>query len=314
MNLIEFRKERDFGDVLNVTFNFIRENYLLLGKSLLFILGPVTFLASLGNIGFLSSAMSPDTFLESGDLGMNSLGLLGMFYLLSAFASLLMMVVGVLVVYSFMILYQDYGPGGFSVSDVWANVRSNFGSILLTMFMVMMLFILSYAFVFLPILFGSLAGAGGGGAVLGVALVLVWLVAFIYFAVAISIVFPMRMRETVGAWESVKRSVWLVRDNWLSTFAIVFVSSIIYGIIASILSVPAYILMFVEGLHATGTQEPSWFRLPLMIGSLIGSSLGSLLYAIPLLAIGFQYFNLVEKKEKTGLKQRIENLSDEDMI
>ena len=311
MKVIDFRKERDFGDVLNITFTFIRENYLLLGKSLLFILGPVTFLASLGNIGFLSSALSPESLLDpSGDPALETISLLGIFYLLSAVAGVLMMVVGVLVVYSFMILYQDYGPNGFTVSDVWANVRGNFGAIFGTMMFLIILFILSYGLIFIPIFLGSVAGSGV--AFMGALFILAWLFAFVYYGVALSVVFPMRMREHVGSWESIRRSIWLVRDNWLSTFSIVFVSMIIYGVIASILSVPAYVLMFLEGLHATGAQEPAWYRFPLMAGSLIGSSLGSLLYSIPLLAIGFQYFNLVEKKEKVGLKQRIERLSDDE--
>ena len=315
MKVVDFRKERDFGDVLNITFTFIRENYLLLGKSLLFILGPVTFLASLGNIGFLSSALSPDVLLDpTEDSALETIGILGLFYLLSAVAGVLMMVVGVLVVYSFMVLYQDYGPAGFTVSDVWANVKSNFGAVFWTMLVLILLFVLSYGLIFVPIFLGSMAGSGAGIALMSALFILVWLFAFIYYGVALSLVFPMRMREQVGAWESVRRSIWLVRDNWLSTFSIVFVSMIIYGVIASILSVPAYMLMFLETLHAAGEQSPPWYRLPLMAGSLIGSSLGSLLYSIPLLAIGFQYFNLVEKKEKIGLKQRIEKLSDEESL
>ena len=46
-NKIEFQRYRDFGQIINSTFEFIRQNFLPLLKSLIFITGPFLLITGL---------------------------------------------------------------------------------------------------------------------------------------------------------------------------------------------------------------------------------------------------------------------------
>ena len=46
-NVIEFHHTRDFSKKMNATFEFIRQNFKTLGKSILFIAGPPVLVASM---------------------------------------------------------------------------------------------------------------------------------------------------------------------------------------------------------------------------------------------------------------------------
>ena len=56
-NFIEFHRTRDFSRKLNATFEFVKQNFKPLGKSILFIAGPPVLLASLVSGSFVSEFM-----------------------------------------------------------------------------------------------------------------------------------------------------------------------------------------------------------------------------------------------------------------
>ena len=78
---IEFRQARDAGDVLNVTFQFLRQNVVKLGKSLLFYVAPAMALATAFSTQLQGAMFEPDSVFGV------SLGLLGVVYLLSMLAT-----------------------------------------------------------------------------------------------------------------------------------------------------------------------------------------------------------------------------------
>ncbi len=57
-NFIEFHRTRDFSRKLNATFEFVKQNFKPLGKSILFIAGPPVLVASLVGGSFMSEFMS----------------------------------------------------------------------------------------------------------------------------------------------------------------------------------------------------------------------------------------------------------------
>ena len=57
-NFIEFHRTRDFSRKLNATFEFVKQNFKPLGKSILFIAGPPVLVASLVSGSFMSEFMS----------------------------------------------------------------------------------------------------------------------------------------------------------------------------------------------------------------------------------------------------------------
>ena len=82
--------------------------------------------------------------------------------------------------------------------------------------------------------------------------------------------------------------------------------------IASLFLVPWYINFFVSMMH---TIEGNPFQEPSVFSEFVNNIfmtfyfiVSFLLYALPLIALAFQYLNLVELKEATGLLSKIETL------
>ena len=298
---IAFRQARDAGDVLNITFQFLRQNVVKLGKSLLFFVAPAMALATALSTQLQSSMIDPDSA-----IGIN-LGVLGVVYALSLLASVL----AVTVVYGYIILYQDYGPDGFDLRDVWHVTLVRFFRILGTMLFLMFLVFVGYIALAIPMVLLIAAGtAFGGVGTVGAILVSVLLVfAFLgliaYFAVILSLIFPMRMREPIGVWAATGRCFKLVKNNWWATFAVLFVAFLVYLVLSIAVGLPYYMLYFSGGFMTLEGGGPPVTGL-LVALSVVASVGGALLYSVPLTATAFQYFSLVERKERTGLMGRID--------
>ncbi len=298
---IAFRQARDAGDVLNITFQFLRQNVVKLGKSLLFFVAPAMALATALSTQLQSSMIDPDSA-----IGIN-LGVLGVVYALSLLASVL----AVTVVYGYIILYQDYGPDGFDLRDVWHVTLVRFFRILGTMLFLMFLVFVGYIALAIPMVLLIAAGTAFGGVgtvgaiLVSVLLVFVFLALIAYFAVILSLIFPMRMREPIGVWAATGRCFKLVKNNWWATFAVLFVAFLVYLVLSIAVGLPYYILSFSGGFMTLDGGGPPVTGL-LVALSIVASVGATLLYSVPLTATAFQYFSLVERKERTGLMGRID--------
>ncbi|MDX1628482.1 MAG: hypothetical protein R3345_07270, partial [Fulvivirga sp.] len=106
------------------------------------------------------------------------------------------------------------------------------------------------------------------------------------------------------------RCFYLIKGKWWSTFALIFVCSIIQSVVSSVFFIPWYANLIIEMLHNVDQQvfqEPSTlFQIINGITLMLYFICSNLMYSIPLIAIAFQYFNLVERKEARGLMSKIE--------
>jgi hypothetical protein len=106
---------------------------------------------------------------------------------------------------------------------------------------------------------------------------------------------------------SLRRAKYLIEGKWWSTFGLVVVVSIIVYFIGLVFSLlRCYLISF------KSTRYPIWHyqRLggsDINVISMVGSSI---LSAITYIALGFQYFNLVEKKDGNSLFKQINNLGN----
>ncbi|HEY6436419.1 MAG TPA: hypothetical protein VIY47_07500, partial [Ignavibacteriaceae bacterium] len=100
---IEFRKVRDFGGLLNVTFDYIKKNFKVLFKSNLFISAPAILLAGVF-LGIYQSSM-----FNFGSI--SEIERIGFPFLLSMFFMMLAYLIIMAVTYSHLIVYKqsEYG-------------------------------------------------------------------------------------------------------------------------------------------------------------------------------------------------------------
>jgi hypothetical protein len=271
-NKIEFKKVRDFGSILNVTFDYIRMNFKLLFKSNLLIAAPFILLSGV-SMGIYQSSIF--TFSATQDL--TQIGIPFLFAMLFMMLSYLVITI---VTYSHIILYKDSESGSFDIEDVWKMFKKYFWTILLTGFGYTI--IVTFASIFL-------------------------IIPGIYFAIALSIIFIVRLEEDLGFIDSVRRCTKIISGNWWFTFGLIIVIGMIQGFLGFILYIPNYIVTFFLAFAGVDSYSGNLGKILYIISSII-ASIGTLLYTISTIAIAFQYYNLVERKEAPGLLQQIENI------
>lgn len=303
---IDLRKSRGFGEQINVTFAFIRENYKKLGKCVLYICGPPSALAGIlfgGNWAFALTGLGE---LESGGLaasyGWVGLGLFGGM-LIGLLATILM----ISVVNNYVFLYMERGYDGFEFEDVWEAAKGGLGKVFVTIFSISLVALAIYL-----LWIGLVMALGAFGAVL----IFLLFPVFLYFVVALNPLFTVRLYENAGIGESISRSMELVKGNWWLTAGVLFIIYMVASFFTTILLMPAYILMMVSALNAADSggdiSQFGEYSLVITIFMTLYMVASYLISSVPLLASTLQYFNLVEKHEGVGMIDRIEQLGRDD--
>lgn len=269
---IEFRKVRDFGALLGVTFDYIKQNIKLLFKSNLLIGSPFILLAGVFMGIYQSSIFN---FRVQPEIEQFAIP-----FLFSMFFMMLSYLVIVIVTYSHLILYKNSEAGNFDIDDVWQNVKRNFWMILFTGIGYSILSFIGFVFLIVP---------------------------GIYLSIALSIIFIVRLEERLNFFEAVSRCIKIVSENWWFTFGIIIVVGMIQGFLGFILYVPNYIVTIFLAFAGVDSNTGDLGRVLYIISSII-ATFGVLLYSISTIAIAFQYYNLVERKEAPGLVQQIEEI------
>ncbi len=310
---VEFRKVRDFGDVLNVTFAFLRQHISVLGKSLLLIVGPFALLSGLSSMG-MWSGLDMDPMADAFEDNINY-ALFGLSYLFTIGMSLIAWVLAVTVVNGYMLKYEEGGGNGITLQAVVDVVKARFWDMLGTALFAFVLYVIGFMALMLPMILITTIATAGAGFVAGLLIfiiVITWLVAMLFFIVMAFMLFPVRMHERLNVMDALKRCRYLLVGNYGSSLAVLIVSSLLMMILGLLFSTPSYILLFAGGMHAMADGEAGWMKYLLTLTTAVGSLGGSLLYAIPVAAMGLQYFSLVEKKDKAGLMQRIDEIAPQE--
>jgi len=310
-NLIEYHHTRDFSRKMNATFEFIRQNFKSLGKSILLIAGPPLVVASLIIATFMSeflemtkaaatSAGDSDVF-ETYVMSVNfwlQVVLMFLLFLLSSIMS-------IATVNNYIILYEEKQTNNIEVSEVWKRVRETFWMYFGTTLIFFLLAIPVSIVLAVPI--GLLAAISPALIFLGM---MAMLGAFMYLGISVSLTYVVRAYEKKGFFDSLTRSFRLVRDKWWSTFGLIFVLYIVMMTISYIFMIPWYVVTITSALHNTSTEmldqsSTSWITVALFTLYYLAQMV---LGALPNIGIAFQYFNLVEMKEAKGLLGKIDTL------
>ncbi len=291
---IEFRKVRDFGGLLNITFDYIKNNFKTLFKSNLFISAPVILLAGVF-LGIYQSSM-----FNFGNI--SEIERIGFPFILSMFFMMLAYVIIMAVTYSHLMVYKQSESGTFEINDVWQMTKRNFFMILFT----------GIGYTLILGLIGVISIGIGiyftfQGIYVFILLVFVGIGFLIYLTINFSLIFIVRLEEGIGFFEAIKRSKKLISDNWWFTFGLIVVIGIIQGFLTYALYIPTYIVMFFTAFAGIESGTNDFTRIIFIITSII-TSLSVLFYTISAIATAFQYYNLVERKEAPGLLQQIENI------
>ena len=303
---LEFRQYRDFGEVLNATFEFITKNFGNFFKVVFSIAGPFFILgtAVLGLFGYriLNNAIgsnvrrtmrygySEDTMAYTDIILLVVCGLVILLGMIALYLS----------IYGFIKIYMEKKSDDITVAEVFQFVKQNalryIGSLLVLIFM--------FGIVISMIVLIMVAGVGGIGGFLVFILFMLFFAIFIYQSLFFAIV----AFEDVNPFEAVVRGFQIVAGHWWFTLGIAFVLGFLNTILNSLVQYSAAAIIGIIGYNSYD-DAPYWL---LRIGFVSFAVLVGIMFifisSITVIKNAVLYFSFVEKKDSVGLFEKIQAL------
>ena len=279
-NYIQFKQKRELGEIINATFKFIRENYKILFKYFMSLVGP-SFILLIAALSYYTYTV-PASILQSMDfssgdfiIGFAVLGLSLLIYYSYLYAT----------IYHYIKSYMKH-EGETDETEINAGVKNDFGRLLI-------LFLVSAILMFAGFVLFVIPG--------------------IYLFVPLSLVAAIMVFKQTNLTDTISYAFTLIKDNWWMTFITLIVTSILVYIIGLVFQIPLIIYTLVkmmtmvqEGGSAEDIASNSdWILIVLQV---LASLIQYILTSITAIVIAFVYFSLNEEKNLTGTFEQIDNL------
>ncbi len=317
---LEFRKVRDFGQLISALFEFLRGHGSTLGKHLLLIVGPVTLLTGLGSYFMNQSIQRYSTMSSPGSMDPQTLlmEIMPQFFiqiLLFSVAYIAMM--GIINEYIYSLENDPENAG--EVSVIWRHFSSRLGRHITNV-------IAPGLVCMVPIfIFGAVLGIGlSEPELLPVLALLGFFIIFpmyIYLIITLSIFPVVRVQENIGVADGIKRCLTLMKGYFWKSFWFFVIILIIQMVLSMIFGIPSMIVkvvlpMTMPDLASSTSPGDGSFGIVMqavdIIVNIIATAGSQLLYVIGISGIVFQYFNLVERKEGLGMMAKLDLLGKQD--
>lgn len=278
---IEFKKQRELGDIVTVTFQFIRENYKPLWDHIYHIVGPF-FILLVAAVGYYSYAVAGNPF-EAFSSGAGSF-FVGIVVLGAALLLFYASLYGTILHYIKNYIVNEETN---NLAKVKAGVQKDFFNLIL-----------------LYILGGILVLAG----------MMLFVIPGIYLLVPLTLTGTILVFKNYSVTEAISYSFTLVKDHWWITFLTMIVIWLLVYIIGLVFQLPLIIYtviktftMVQEGSLADPEAFSDWLFISLNV---LSSVIQYLLSTITIIAMAFIYFNLNEHKNLTGAYETIDKLGN----
>jgi hypothetical protein len=294
---IDFKKERSIGEVINASFTFFVNNFLPLIKYALTFSFPF-FVLGLILIGstFVRLFLDQDYFMY------NSYG-----YKIRMFISSIILSVGLIIlitsVLAYVRIYINNGREAITRSEIWKLVRRKFFP------MVGLYLMFGFIIAILLVIFLSMLSAIDSGTVTIVFLlsfIASFLSVFFYSSTAIIL-------KDISAPESLSKSFEMITGTFWFTLGLIVIMIILIFILGLLSSVPSIVIGYLS----------SYFNIGILFSQIISVIFTAVNLIIIFLAFmaflsmkAIQYYNVVEKREQTSLKEKLDSIisSNEEVV
>jgi hypothetical protein len=292
MNEINFKQEREFGDLFNATFTFIGNEFKSLGKAILYFVVPLLLIASIVGVFAGLKMQESMSSIQSGAMSGENPGEILSNYpfgyiFLSSIIAMIASTILTTTVLGYIKLYVNNGKDNFSLTELWGVVSRNFLRVLGATFVAGIVIAFGIMLCFLP---------------------------GVYLGVSMCLILPIMIFEEKSLGEAFSRSFKLTKNNFWMILGGLVVILIIFYILSLIFSIPSAILGFKNiFMKALESQEFDFdFGISYYITNAIASLLTYIASAIPTTFIAFIYYSQVEQNEKPSLEEKIEQISAEE--
>jgi len=279
--IIQFKKQRDLGEIITDIFAFIRNEWRTLFPLLFKISGPALAVLVAAYVYYMYQTTILSESLQTSNFSFPFEILLALLVLFAAGLFYYAMLYGTLLHY---IRSYTENKGTIDENAVRAGVKENLWELIGNSFLVGIITAAGAIFCFLP---------------------------GIYFGVTLATTYAIIVLEKKNTTQAISYSFTLIKGEWWSTFGTFFVLFILYYLILLIFNVPQYLYFFIKGftMDEIVSSNPDFFTdwgyLILTVIALIAQYL---LYAIIALGSILVYYNLNEKRNFTGTYETIESL------
>ena len=312
----DFLRRRDFSQKMEATFDFIRAHATPLVRVLVLLVLPLALLTGIGTSvlqGQMLSTMSVFKQRASADSALNSAIVPDVFtsstFWLTMLSGILLFAVVHLVVFGYVVLQADRTTDEpVTAGEVWEVVKSRFLGMVGSFIGLGFLF-MAGSMVIGGVLFGLGSMMSSSPWVI-FPLVLLLYFAIFYSIVPLSLYFIVWLRERRGFFGSLTRSFRLAWGKWWSTFGLLMVITFIMYLIL-LLSIA---LLSALGLPFAGMMggelDSGSMRVLMIVYSILQSLITLIYYPFILIALSFQYFNLVERHDGTGTRLLVDAIGE----
>ncbi|MBB5635902.1 hypothetical protein HDE68_001790 [Pedobacter cryoconitis] len=278
---VEFKKLREFGEIINDTVRFCKENFKPLLKVFVYFCG--IFIIA-GMVALIVQQTSLQTSLRNID-PRDTLGRLAGYATISYFfvaliGSVFYTAINVSIL-SFIALYIEKGNIAPEVDEVWGYFRYYFLRIFGSSILLSLLIIISLVMCLVPGL---------------------------YLFPAISLMTPVMIFENASLGYAFSKSFKLLKEQWWTTAATLLIIWVITYATSAFASLPATIMVMVSTL----TGGVKGISTGLIIFSSILQELCKVFMIIPIVGVSFCYFNLSERQNSSGLMERIQKMGQDE--
>jgi len=275
MEAFDFYQPRRIGETINGTFTFIRQEFIPMGKSILFIVGPLMLISAIVSNASFATQFSPSPEYILSSEYWDNVGIL-MFLQLAIYTFL------ILVINRYVLLYVNNDDSRFNVQTIFNASIKGFWKI----------FGITILFTF----------------VIGIAFMIL-IVPGIYLSVSLSLLYAVILQEKATMGDAFKRSAFLIREYWWFTFGLLILVWIVVYVFQLVFQGPFILIGFLYGIHETDPDILADYGWWISISTVL-SQLSYLFYGIFVVATTVHYYSQREKKEAAGLAQKIEALDD----
>lgn len=268
---IEFRKVRDFGEIINDTFLFLKQLGKPLFKSVFTICGFVIVAQALVSLTY---QLKLKDNVSSGVTGLSST--FGWEYFAMIILSIVTYSIFSLTTLSFIHVYREKGNEAPTPAEVWVFVKFYLVRFMWTSVVLGVLVMFGFVLCLFP---------------------------GFYLMPILALIYPIMVIEGATFGSAFDRSFKLIKEHWWTTFGVqVIMIFIIYAGMFAVL-LPSMIISGASMFLQPGTLSTS-----LTIFNAVFGVLTYVLMILPTIAITFSYYSLSERKDGIGLMDRINNL------
>lgn len=303
---LRFERVRSFGRVFGETRRFIRENFSVFFRTILFLVGPVALLTCSLNVFFQVNLLGPNETPQFNRMG-------SYLALSTIYTQLRWGINGfitAIVVGHFVKVYREKGQGKFEVNDVTRSIFKDFFGNLLA-FIVIFFSVALISTVLGYIIYG-MANVSIGAAVLMIfagwtAYILVRF-PFWYFVFSIFIARTSE-KKNLNVFAATGKAASLFSGSWWSTWVIFFCMWLILYIVGTAISMPASIIAMIAQMSSIQLDENSAdMKLLTTVLLSLGEFAKTIINSVMCVTVALHFYSLKEKRDGEGTKKIVETI------